>query len=85
LFGFNEVAADAAADAVAAGTAPSLSGSLSARVAPAKDRRKLLAAIDALNSKNGKNTVYFASAQAVLDHALMRIAFNRIPDLASER
>jgi DNA polymerase-4 len=51
----------------------------------AKDRRKLLAAIDALNGKHGKNTVYFASAQAGLDHAPMRIAFNRIPDLASER
>jgi DNA polymerase-4 len=53
--------------------------------APVKDRSKLLAAIDALNSKHGKNTVYFASAQAGLDHAPMRIAFNRIPDLESER
>jgi len=60
-------------------------GSLSARVAPAKDRRKLLAAIDALNGKHGKNTVYFASAQVGLDHAPMRIAFNRIPDFESER
>ena len=34
---------------------------------------------------HGKNTVYFASAQAGLDHAPMRIAFNRIPDLESER
>jgi DNA polymerase-4 len=50
-----------------------------------KDRRKLMAAIDALNGKHGKNTVYFASAQAGLDHAPMRIAFNRIPDLESER
>ena len=53
--------------------------------APKKDRRKLMAAIDALNGKHGKNTVYFASAQAGLDHAPMRIAFNRIPDLESER
>jgi DNA polymerase-4 len=53
--------------------------------APVKDRRKLMAAIDALNGKHGKNTVYFASAQAGLDHAPMRIAFNRIPDLESER
>jgi DNA polymerase-4 len=81
LFGFEE----ATADAVKAGTAPPVSGSLSARVAPAKDRRKLMAAIDTLNSKHGKNTVYFASAQAGLDHAPMRIAFNRIPDLESER
>ena len=85
LFGFEEAAADAALDAVAAGTEPSPSGSLSARVAPAKDRRKLMAAIDTLNSKHGKNTVYFASAQAGLDHAPMRIAFNRIPDLESDR
>jgi DNA polymerase IV len=53
--------------------------------APVKDRSKLLAAMDALNGKHGKNTVYFASAQAGLDHAPMRIAFNRIPDLESER
>jgi DNA polymerase-4 len=85
LFGFEEAAADAALDAVAAATSPSISGSLSARIAPAKDRRKLMAAIDALNGKHGKNTVYFASAQAGLDHAPMRIAFNRIPDLESER
>jgi DNA polymerase-4 len=52
---------------------------------PVKDRSKLLAAMDALNGKHGKNTVYFASAQAGLDHAPMRIAFNRIPDLESER
>ena len=52
---------------------------------PTESRRKLLAAIDTLNSKHGKNTVYFASAQAGLDHAPMRIAFNRIPDLESER
>ncbi len=52
---------------------------------PAKKRHQLMAAIDTLNSKHGKNTVYFASAQAGLDHAPMRIAFNRIPDLESER
>nr|WP_315229526.1 DNA-directed DNA polymerase [uncultured Limnohabitans sp.] len=85
LFGFDEAAADAAdAEGV-----PQLTGSLSARTAqkiePVRDRRKLLAAIDMLNGKHGKNTVYFASAQAGLDHAPMRIAFNRIPDLESER
>ena len=48
-------------------------------------RARLLSAVDALNRKHGKNTVYFASAQAGLDHAPMRIAFNRIPDLNSER
>ncbi len=82
LFGFDEATADAQAVAAPA-------GSLSARTAqgidPVRDRRKLLAAIDTLNGKHGKNTVYFASAQAGLDHAPMRIAFNRIPDLESER
>jgi len=82
LFGFDEATADAQAV-----TAPT--GSLSARtaqgIAPVRDRRKLLATIDTLNGKHGKNTVYFASAQAGLDHAPMRIAFNRIPDLESER
>ena len=48
-------------------------------------RARLLSAMDALNRKHGKNTVYFASAQAGLNHAPMRIAFNRIPDLNSER
>lgn len=50
-----------------------------------RDRSRLLAAVDALNRAHGKNTVYFASAHAGRDHAPMRIAFNRIPDLASER
>jgi DNA polymerase-4 len=50
-----------------------------------RDRSRLLNAIDTLNRKHGKNTIYFASAQAGLDHAPMRIAFNRIPDLDSER
>ena len=72
-------------DLIEAGTSLEPMGSLSARIAPAKDRRKLLAAIDALNGKHGKNTVYFASAQVGLDHAPMRIAFNRIPDFESER
>ena len=47
-------------------------------------RARLLAAVDALNRTHGKNTVVFASAHAGRDHAPMRIAFNRIPDLESE-
>ena len=47
--------------------------------------RDIAARLVALQRKHGKNTVYFASAQAGLDHAPMRIAFNRIPDLNSER
>lgn len=50
-----------------------------------RPRARLLAAVDALNRTHGKNTVYFASAHAGRDHAPMRIAFNRIPDLESER
>jgi len=49
-----------------------------------RQRARLLAAVDALNRTHGKNTVMFASAHAGRDHAPMRIAFNRIPDLASE-
>ena len=50
-----------------------------------RDRSQLLAAVDALNRRHGKNAVMFASAHAGRDHAPMRIAFNRIPDLDSER
>ena len=50
-----------------------------------RQRARLLAAVDALNQTHGKNTVVFASAHAGRDHAPMRIAFNRIPDLDSER
>ena len=55
------------------------------RHTPPRDRSKLLAAVDALNRTHGKNTVMFASAHAGRDHAPMRIAFNRIPDLDSEQ
>ena len=51
----------------------------------ARNRARLLDAVDALNRAHGKNTVVFASAHAGRDHAPMRIAFNRIPDLDSER
>jgi len=50
-----------------------------------RDRARLMAAMDTLNRKQGKNTVYFASAHHALDAAPMRIAFNRIPDLETER
>lgn len=51
--------------------------------APAQ-AQKLNAALDALNVKFGKNTVYFAKAHQALDSAPMRIAFNRIPDVMTE-
>lgn len=50
-----------------------------------RDRARLMSAMDALNRTHGKNTVYFASAHHALDAAPMRIAFNRIPDLETER
>ena len=41
--------------------------------------------LDTLNLKYGKNTLYYATAHEALDAAPMRIAFNRIPDLETER
>ncbi len=41
-------------------------------------------AIDKLNTRYGKNTVYFAGAHNYLTAAPMRIAFTHIPDLAVE-
>jgi DNA polymerase IV len=41
-------------------------------------------AIDELNRKFGKNTVYYGGAHGALGSAPMRIAFNRIPDLETE-
>lgn len=65
---------------------PDLFASASTRPSAApRPRARLLAAVDALNRTHGKNTVYFASAHAGREHAPMRIAFNRIPDLDSER
>ena len=52
--------------------------------APAKRQESLNKALDALNERFGKQTVYFGSAHEVLDSAPMRIAFNRIPDLELE-
>jgi DNA polymerase-4 len=40
----------------------------------------LNAALDRLNSKYSKQTIYFGGAHAALDSAPMRIAFNHIPD-----
>jgi DNA polymerase-4 len=47
-------------------------------------RASLNAAIDKLNRRLGKNTVYFGGAHGSLDYAPLRIAFNRIPDVALE-
>lgn len=50
-----------------------------------RDRTRLMSAMDALNRAHGKNAIYFANAHHTLDAAPMRIAFNRIPDLETER
>jgi len=47
-------------------------------------RGALNAAIDKLNRRLGKNTVYFGGAHGSLDYAPLRIAFTRIPDVALE-
>jgi DNA polymerase-4 len=47
-------------------------------------QQRLDAVVDALNERYGKNTVYFGGASGALQSAPMRIAFNRIPDVATE-
>jgi len=51
---------------------------------PAETETKLNKAMDMLNLKYGKNTVYFAGAHQALKSAPMRIAFNHIPDVVVE-
>lgn len=46
---------------------------------------RLMDTLDQLNRKHGKNLIYFGGAHAALEHAPMRIAFNRIPDVETER
>lgn len=54
------------------------------QIKPLENEKKLNKAIDALNLKFGKNTVYFGGAHEALKDAPMRIAFNHIPDLIVE-
>jgi DNA polymerase IV len=51
---------------------------------PNANEAKLNKALDILNLKYGKNTIYFAGAHAALKDAPMRIAFNHIPDMVVE-
>ena len=51
---------------------------------PSANEKKLNEALDILNLKYGKNTVYFAGAHHALKNAPMRIAFNHVPDLVVE-
>lgn len=50
----------------------------------AAERQKLNGAIDQLNMRYGKNTVYFGGAHGAVHYAPLRIAFNHIPDLENE-
>lgn len=52
--------------------------------APTSVEKKLDTALDRLNMRYGKNTVYFGGAHNALNNAPMRIAFNHIPDLDVE-
>ena len=51
---------------------------------PSTTEKKLNKALDILNLKYGKNTVYFAGAHDALKDAPMRIAFNHIPNMVIE-
>lgn len=53
-------------------------------VKPSATEKKLNKALDILNLKYGKNTIYFAGAHDALKDAPMRIAFNHIPDVFVE-
>lgn len=48
------------------------------------ERRKLNAAMDEINFRYGKNTVYFGGTHEAKMSAPMRIAFNHVPDLKTE-
>ncbi|HSH54847.1 MAG TPA: DNA polymerase [Methylotenera sp.] len=50
------------------------------QIEPLENEKKLNKAIDTLNLKFGKNTIYFGGAHDALKDAPMRIAFNHIPD-----
>jgi DNA polymerase IV len=50
-----------------------------------RDPTRLLAAMDIINKTQGKNALYFGTAHNSLNNAPMRIAFNRIPDIETER
>jgi DNA polymerase-4 len=54
------------------------------QITPLENVKKLNKAIDSLNLKFGKNTIYFGGAHDALKDAPMRIAFNHIPDLVIE-
>lgn len=50
----------------------------------ARPHKPLMQAVDKLNLRYGKSTLYFGAAHKGRDHAPMRIAFTRIPDVDVE-
>ena len=50
----------------------------------ARPHKPLMQAVDKLNLRYGKSTLYFGAAHRGRDHAPMRIAFTRIPDVEVE-
>ncbi|MDD2934273.1 MAG: DNA polymerase [Methylotenera sp.] len=54
------------------------------QIEPLENEKKLNKAIDTLNLKFGKNTIYFGGAHEALKDAPMRIAFTHIPDIEVE-
>jgi DNA polymerase IV len=53
--------------------------------ADAGSRARLNATVDRVNARFGKNALYFGGAHRALNEAPMRIAFNHIPDVETER
>lgn len=51
---------------------------------PSASEKKLNKALDTLNAKYGKNTIYLGGAHNALKEAPMRIAFNHIPNIDLE-
>jgi DNA polymerase-4 len=63
---------------------PDLFDSAAVQDKRARPKEKLNQAVDALNVRYGKHTVYFGAAHEARGHGGMAIAFNHIPDLETE-
>lgn len=50
-----------------------------------RQHKALNATVDKLNSRFGKNTIWYGGATKALNEAPMRIAFTQIPDITTER
>jgi DNA polymerase IV len=49
-----------------------------------RNRTKLLSALNGMHRRYGKNALHLTTAHGALDHAPMRIAFNRVADIETE-